>query len=210
MDDRKRDRFGRYEILAELGAAPWASSTKPAFVYLGVAVLYAATGTAFVICEYDPFVGFFRMSFSTVNLVRVGSLFPRGRHFRGASLLPLRVSLRGDPRTLLAGLETACADSSRRNASSAGCAKTSAPTAPSADRSRPRRRSSASKAGNAWSAMLCLLPVLIGLGAGLGYGLAIPPSQLHPTVWRAEYVLLDEQSGQPKGNEGKEIAAAGR
>ena len=31
------------------------------FVYLGLAVLYAATGTMFVICKYDPFVGFFRM-----------------------------------------------------------------------------------------------------------------------------------------------------
>jgi len=32
------------------------------FVYLGVAVLYAATNTMFVICRYDPFVSFFRRS----------------------------------------------------------------------------------------------------------------------------------------------------
>lgn len=32
------------------------------YFYLGLAVLYAATGSAYVICEYDPFVGFFRMS----------------------------------------------------------------------------------------------------------------------------------------------------
>ncbi|MBI5385416.1 MAG: 4Fe-4S binding protein [Verrucomicrobia bacterium] len=30
------------------------------FLYLGAAVLFAATGTAFVICEWDPFVAFFR------------------------------------------------------------------------------------------------------------------------------------------------------
>lgn len=30
------------------------------FVYLGAAVLLAATGTTFIICEYDPYVGFFR------------------------------------------------------------------------------------------------------------------------------------------------------
>lgn len=32
------------------------------YVYLGAAVLFAAMGSAFIICEYDPFVSFFRLS----------------------------------------------------------------------------------------------------------------------------------------------------
>jgi ferredoxin len=32
------------------------------FIYLGLAVLYAATSTDFIICRYDPFIGFFRMN----------------------------------------------------------------------------------------------------------------------------------------------------
>jgi len=32
------------------------------YVYLGLAMLFAATGAGYLICEYDPFVGFFRMS----------------------------------------------------------------------------------------------------------------------------------------------------
>jgi len=32
------------------------------FLYLGLSVLYAATGTDFIICRYDPFVGFFRIN----------------------------------------------------------------------------------------------------------------------------------------------------
>jgi len=32
-----------------------------AYVYLGAAVLFAATGSAFIICEYDPFVAVFRL-----------------------------------------------------------------------------------------------------------------------------------------------------
>ncbi len=32
------------------------------FVYLALAVLFAATGTDFIICRYDPFVGFFRIN----------------------------------------------------------------------------------------------------------------------------------------------------
>lgn len=31
------------------------------FIYLGLAILYAATGTDFIICRYDPFIGIFRM-----------------------------------------------------------------------------------------------------------------------------------------------------
>jgi polyferredoxin len=34
------------------------------WVYLGAAVLLAATDAMFIICRYDPFVGFFRMSAS--------------------------------------------------------------------------------------------------------------------------------------------------
>lgn len=34
------------------------------YFYLGFAVLYAATGTDFIICRYDPFVGFFRFEAS--------------------------------------------------------------------------------------------------------------------------------------------------
>ena len=38
------------------------------YVYLGFGVLFAATGSAFLICQYDPFVGFFRMSMSATML----------------------------------------------------------------------------------------------------------------------------------------------
>jgi NosR/NirI family nitrous oxide reductase transcriptional regulator len=31
-------------------------------LYLGLAVLFAATGAGFIICQFDPFVGFFRLS----------------------------------------------------------------------------------------------------------------------------------------------------
>lgn len=32
------------------------------YAYLGIAILFAATNTGFVICRYDPFIGFFRLS----------------------------------------------------------------------------------------------------------------------------------------------------
>jgi len=51
-------------LLRPLKVPAWldrALSTLP-YVYLGAAVLFAGTGAAFVICDYDPFVLFFRLS----------------------------------------------------------------------------------------------------------------------------------------------------
>ena len=43
-----------YVLQATLGLIP--------FLYLGFSVLFAATGAAFIVCRFDPFVAFFRMS----------------------------------------------------------------------------------------------------------------------------------------------------
>jgi NosR/NirI family transcriptional regulator, nitrous oxide reductase regulator len=43
-------------------------------VYLGLAVLFAVTGSGYVICRYDPFVGFFRLGATRDMLVIGGSL----------------------------------------------------------------------------------------------------------------------------------------
>jgi NosR/NirI family transcriptional regulator, nitrous oxide reductase regulator len=42
------------------------------YIYLGLAVLFAATGTGFIICQYDPFVGFFRFG-ASFNMVLFGA-----------------------------------------------------------------------------------------------------------------------------------------
>lgn len=44
------------------------------FIYLGLAILYAATGTDFIICRYDPFVGFFRLD-ATFLMFSIGGIF---------------------------------------------------------------------------------------------------------------------------------------
>ena len=41
------------------------------YLYLGLAVLFAATGAGFVICQYDPFIGFFRFG-ATFNMLVFG------------------------------------------------------------------------------------------------------------------------------------------
>ena len=44
------------------------------YIYLGLAVLYAATATDFVICRYDPFIGIYRMD-GTFNMYVIGGIF---------------------------------------------------------------------------------------------------------------------------------------
>lgn len=50
-------------IVKPVRIAPWLQKTLGLFpfIYLGLAVLYAATATDFIICRYDPFIGIFRM-----------------------------------------------------------------------------------------------------------------------------------------------------
>ncbi len=48
-------------LVQPLSLLPW--------LYLGAAVLYAATGTTFLICRYDPFVAFFRLGGSPGMLI---------------------------------------------------------------------------------------------------------------------------------------------
>ena len=52
------------------------------YVYLGAGVLFAATGSAFVVCRYDPFVGFFRHS-ASANMLILGACFLVGGIFVG-------------------------------------------------------------------------------------------------------------------------------
>jgi NosR/NirI family transcriptional regulator, nitrous oxide reductase regulator len=48
------------------------------YLYLGLAVLYAATGTDFIICRYDPFVGIWRMNASFGMFLFAGVLLVSG------------------------------------------------------------------------------------------------------------------------------------
>ena len=48
------------------------------YVYLGAGVLFAATGSAFIICQYDPFVPIFRMSGRTLMVLSGAGLLLLG------------------------------------------------------------------------------------------------------------------------------------
>jgi len=63
-------------LLKPLSVPSWLESVFRilAYLYLGLAVLFAATSSAFIICRYDPFIAFFRLG-GNLNIVILGICF---------------------------------------------------------------------------------------------------------------------------------------
>ncbi|MBI2947966.1 MAG: 4Fe-4S binding protein [Verrucomicrobia bacterium] len=163
------------------------------FAYLGAAVLLAATGSAFIICEYDPFVPLFRMNGSHAMLLAgvafllaamfVGRpycrfLCPYGALLRLASCVSKwRVTVTPDSCNRCRLCEEACPFGAIEE-------PTTAPThwlALIGDRKRL-----------AW--LLALVPALMLAGGWFGSQLSIAASQLNPTVALAERFSLQAKT----------------
>ncbi len=63
-------------VIQPISVSSWVRKTLSFIphVYLGLAVLFAATGTDFIICRYDPFVGIFRMD-GPYTMIALGIAF---------------------------------------------------------------------------------------------------------------------------------------
>ncbi len=164
------------------------------YIYLGAGVLFAATGSAFIICQYDPFVPMFRMNgrtlmvLSGIALLLLGTvvgrpycrfLCPYGALLNmAATLSKLRVRVTPDVCTQCRLCEASCPFGAMRE-----------PEAGKAEpelRSRDRRR---------LAFLLLLLPLLIGVGAWMGSKFAVPAARMHPTVSLARMMVRED--GKP-------------
>ncbi len=60
-------------VLNPVNVAPWLAHVLGIipYAYLGLAILFSSTGAGFVICQYDPFVGFFRFG-ASFNMIVLG------------------------------------------------------------------------------------------------------------------------------------------
>lgn len=162
------------------------------FVYLGAGILFAATGSAFIICQYDPFVPIFRLSGRTLmvlsgaGLVGLGMfvgrpycrfLCPYGALLKlAATVAKWRVRVTPDSCTQCRLCEASCPFGAMREPQAAPGAQTLA---------RDRRRL-------AW--LLLLLPILLAGGGWLGSRFGAPASRLHPTVSLADQFICAQGS----------------
>jgi NosR/NirI family transcriptional regulator, nitrous oxide reductase regulator len=170
-----------------------------AFIYLGAAVLFSVTGTAFLICRYDPFVGFFRMN-AGWNMLVLGGCFllvgifvgrPYCRYLcpYGAILgLLSRISqwhVKIPPEKCINCrlCEDACPYGAIRE--------------PTVLQSPAIRQKSRRRLG----ILILLLPILVIAGYQLGGLLEVPLSRVNQTVRLAEYIRIDQLRKEAESSE---------
>ncbi len=178
-------------VLKPTNVPEWLASLLGVFpyVYLGLAVLFAATGAGFVICQYDPFIGFFRFG-ADFNMVIFGFsmlllgtvvarpycrfLCPYGVLLNWISRISRRhVKITPDECNNCRLCEESCPF---------GAIKKADDETPPISRERDVKR---------LAALLILLPLIVFGSGWIGSRLDIPLSRLHPTVSLAEEVLLE-------------------
>lgn len=169
-----------------------------AYIYLGAAVLFAATGCMFIVCRYDPFVGLFRLA-GDWNILVLGAcllvigifvgrpycrfLCPYGVILRQFSRLSKwRVTITPDECIKCRLCEDSCPFGAIRE-----------PT-----ESWPQKQYKIAKVRLAF--LLVLLPAMVAAGASGGYTLRDTLARVHPQVRTAERVSL-EQSGAVEGTD---------
>jgi ferredoxin len=160
------------------------------FVYLGAGVLFAATGSAFIICEYDPFIPIFRMSgrllmvLTGAGLLVLGTfvgrpycrfLCPYGALLKlAATVAKWRVRVTPDYCTQCRLCETSCPFGAMRE-------PTAAIPNPGLLRIDRRRL----------GVLFVLVPFLMAGGGWLGWRFSAAASRMHPTVSLAERLMTE-------------------
>jgi NAD-dependent dihydropyrimidine dehydrogenase PreA subunit len=165
------------------------------YIYLGAGVFFAATGSAFLICEYDPFVPFFRRTGGLGVFLLGGGLLALGL-FIGrpycrylcpyGALLGMvstvsrrRVTITPDICTQCRLCETACPY---------GAIRTPSDGIPAEHRPAMRRR---------LALLLALAPLIVAAGVWSFGRLAGPAARMHPAVRLSDLLRLEEAGKSP-------------
>ncbi|MCB1234257.1 MAG: 4Fe-4S binding protein [Verrucomicrobiae bacterium] len=160
------------------------------YVYLGASILFAATGTGFIICRYDPFIGIFRLN-GNAPYLWLGAAFlvtgmfiarPYCRFFCPYGvLLGLMSRFAWKHLTIT---PSKCID--------CRLCEVSCPfdyiDKPNVGLDRENRKSGVRRLGY----LLVAMPVVIILGGWIGHRISIPMSSYNNTVYLAEQVIAEK------------------
>ncbi|MCK4563186.1 MAG: 4Fe-4S binding protein [Verrucomicrobia bacterium] len=160
------------------------------YIYLGLAMLSVSMGAGFIICQYDPFVGFFRMgaSFSMLifgGLMLVLGIFVARPYCR--FLCPYGVLLNWCSKLSRHHATITPADCIQCELCTDSCPY-NAINEPTPDQSPETRSKGAWRLGR----LILLVPLMILLGVGVGSLLKEPLSRMHPTVRLAERIAGED------------------
>lgn len=169
-------------LAAVLGLMPYA--------YLGLSMLLVSTGAGFIICQYDPFVGFFRLS-APQNMIIFGLVMLGIGLFVGRPycrfLCPYGVLLNWLSRFSLkhATITPSECINCRLCEQSCpfGCIETTTPERGPVNRQTGRKR---------LGLAIAATPLLIAIGALAVSLMHVPLSRLHPSVRLAERMLIEQ------------------
>jgi NosR/NirI family transcriptional regulator, nitrous oxide reductase regulator len=160
------------------------------YAYLGVAILFAATNTGFVICRYDPFIGFFRLSGNAPYLYL-------GAGFLLAGIFIARPYCRFFcPYGVLLGLMSRFArwhlTITPSECVNCRLCEKSCPfdyvEKPNLGLARENRAAGVRRLGYLFG----MLPLLVVLGGWVGHRLSVPMSRYHHSVMVAEDLLVEK------------------
>jgi len=167
-----------------------------AYVYLAAAVLFAATGSAFIICRYDPFVSFFRLN-GSLNILILGACFLFISMFIGRPycrfICPYGVILRQLSRISKWKVAITPDDCIKcrlcEDSCPFGAIKIPTEDWPAHDYNKSKRR---------LVFLIILLPILVLSFGWIGSILQPVTSRVHATVRLADRIYLEE-TGQAEG-----------
>ena len=166
------------------------------YAYLGLAVLLAATNTGFLICRYDPFIGFFRLTGNAPYLY-LGAAFLIAGFFIARPycrfFCPYGVLL-----GLMSRLSRWHLTITPTNCVNCRLCEKSCPFdyihKPNFGLARESRQAGARRLGY----LVLMLPVLIALCGWVGHRLSVPLSRYNSTVAVAEQMLAEKQNPSPE------------